>query len=174
MPEPQVEFINVRSIKAEAIGEPGSRSFRIIVKTSNSSALMWLEKEQLFQLAVAVNQLQGNSNVSDEAALFDSLMGEDRPETRVELRVGRLVIGYEENSNRFIIDVHDVDSEDEDGPTIRIWSNWDQLHEFADKALEVCAAGRPLCPLCSGPIDTTGHKCARANGHDVHRLSPND
>ena len=26
-------------------------------------------------------------------------------------------------------------------------------------------AGRPLCPLCGGPLDPRGHDCPRTNGH---------
>jgi hypothetical protein len=27
---------------------------------------------------------------------------------------------------------------------------------------------RPNCPVCSGPMDPTGHVCPRSNGHIVH------
>jgi hypothetical protein len=28
-------------------------------------------------------------------------------------------------------------------------------------------AGRPLCPLCGGPLDAKGHDCPRTNGHNA-------
>jgi uncharacterized repeat protein (TIGR03847 family) len=36
---------------------------------------------------------------------------------------------------------------------------------FTKRALAVVAAGRPPCPFCNGPLDTSGHICPRANGY---------
>ena len=51
------EFTNVTKLRSEAVGEPGSRTFRILVESGSSSAVIWIEKEQLFQLALAIQQL---------------------------------------------------------------------------------------------------------------------
>jgi uncharacterized repeat protein (TIGR03847 family) len=32
---------------------------------------------------------------------------------------------------------------------------------FAERALQLAAAGRPPCPNCGAPLETTGHRCAR-------------
>ena len=34
-----------------------------------------------------------------------------------------------------------------------------------ERARRVIAAGRPSCPLCSMPLDATGHVCPRQNGY---------
>ena len=52
-----LEFSEITSIEAESFGEPGKRTFRIVVSASNGSAIMWLEKEQLLQLALAIQEL---------------------------------------------------------------------------------------------------------------------
>jgi uncharacterized repeat protein (TIGR03847 family) len=36
---------------------------------------------------------------------------------------------------------------------------------FVARARRVVAAGRPSCPLCSLPLDPTGHVCPRQNGY---------
>ena len=36
---------------------------------------------------------------------------------------------------------------------------------FIARARRVIAAGRPSCPLCSMPLDATGHVCPRQNGY---------
>ena len=51
-----LEFSEITSIEAESFGEPGKRTFRIVVSASNGSAIMWLEKEQLLQLALAIQE----------------------------------------------------------------------------------------------------------------------
>ena len=87
-----------------------------------------------------------------------------------------MVLGHEGNSDRFVIDAYDagVEESEDAGPTVRLWGLRGQLRTFAAEALKVCAAGRPICPLCSEPVDSTGHKCARVNGHDVGPLTQQD
>ena len=176
MAPPQAEFNSMSSIRPEALGEPGKRTFRLLVEDAAGSAMIWLEKEQLFQLAMAITRLQ---------AILPS-SGEDEPQApsgegegagpHFEFTVGKMVLGHEGNSDRFVIDAYDAGEEEseDDAPTIRLWGVRGQLRTFAAEALKVCAAGRPICPLCSEPMDSTGHKCARVNGHDVRPLTQED
>ena len=57
MPSAKNEFTSVSRLRAEAFGEPGNRTFRIQVDSSSSTASIWIEKEQLFQLALAIQQM---------------------------------------------------------------------------------------------------------------------
>ena len=53
-------------------------------------------------------------------------------------------------------------------PDLRLWVNKQQADSFADQAMHVCAAGRPLCNLCGAPVDPPeegGHRCPRRNGN---------
>ena len=54
MDNPRYNLGLIDSIRAEAIGEPGQRRFRIIVSSGNLSADLWLEKTQLFRLSVVI------------------------------------------------------------------------------------------------------------------------
>ncbi len=171
MAYPRIEFTNVTSVRAEALGEPGQRTFRILVDDANGSALIWLEKEQLFQLAMAISQLQALLPSPGETGLGPIAAGVGGSEPYVEFKAGRLALGHEENSNRFVIEAHAVEGEDDEGASARIWIGWEQAKSFAEESIRVCAAGRPLCPLCMEPIDAAGHRCARTNGHDVHKLT---
>ena len=163
-------FNHVSSLRAEALGEPGRRTFRILVDSGNSSALLWLEKDQLFQLAMAVKQVL--ISMSGEPLGVDAEPGEPEASrsTYLEFMVSKLSLGFDGNNGRLVIDAHDAQSGDDDPATLRVWGNQDQFNEFADQAIRVCAAGRPLCPLCAQPINPDGHKCARSNGHGLHDL----
>lgn len=169
MGTPRNEFTNVTKLDPEALGEPGHRTFRIMVDGGNSSAVMWLEKEQLFQLALATQQLLGS--MEEEGQASPSMAPPDGPEvpTQLEFHVGKLVLGHDGSRGLFMIEAHDSEDEteeDEEGDAaVRVWANREQVKDFAEKALRVCAAGRPLCPLCHRPIDPEGHQCARVNGH---------
>src|SRR4030042_1588088 len=56
---PLLEFGRVNSREAEAIGEPGQRTFRLRVSSGQRTASLWLEKEQLQALALALMRLPG-------------------------------------------------------------------------------------------------------------------
>ena len=176
MTSPQAEFTSISSIKPEALGEPAERTFRLLVEDVAGSAMIWLEKEQLFQLAMAITRLQAILPSSGEADPQAPSAGDESSGPHLEFTVGKMVLGHEGNSDRFVIDGYDVGVEEseEAGPTIRLWGVRGQLRTFAAEALKVCAAGRPICPLCSEPMDSTGHKCARVNGHNVGHLTQDD
>ena len=159
------EFTNLTNLNAEALGEPGERTFRILVSGGNNSAIMWLEKEQLFQLALAVQQLLA-TNPDENDTTDEPLTGQEVTSfVTVDFKVGKLVLAHEDARSLFIIDAHAMEEDEETTPTVRVWANRNQAKGFADRALSVCAAGRPLCLLCGKPKDATGHKCPRVNGH---------
>ena len=168
--DPSVEFTKVTSLNVEALGEPGQRTFRILVNSGSSSAVIWLEKEQLLQLALAINRLLATVPEADSTSGAPP-QGREVPEsTQLDFKLGRMVLGHNESARKFVIDSHDVDSPEEGPATIRVWSERSQVKAFAEEALHVCAAGRPLCPFCGGPIDNTGHICPRTNGHQLAGL----
>ena len=144
--------------------------------------MIWMEKEsfpckQLFQLAMAITRLQAILPVVRQGGPPDPVLGEGESSgPHLEFTVGKMVLGHEGNSDRFVIDAYDagVEESEDAGPTVRLWGLRGQLRTFAAEALKVCASGRPICPLCSEPVDSTGHKCARVNGHDVGPLTQQD
>ena len=168
MATPKNEFTNISKLEAEAFGEPGKRTFRIHVDSASSSASLWIEKEQLFQLALAIQQMM--------AGIPESRVGDPDPPTdreapgltSLDFKVMKLVLGHVPGRGIFTIEAHD--EADEEDAAVRVWANRQQLEEFSEGALRVCAAGRPLCPLCGNSIDADGHRCARVNGHA--RLTP--
>ena len=165
MAEPKLEFTNLSRLNADAVGEPGKRTFRILADSDSSSAVLWLEKEHLYELAMGIQQLIGNL---PENAGADGHISHDREApglTRLEFRIGKLALGHDGNNGMFLIDAYDFEDANEEAATIRIWMDREQLERFSEEALQVCAAGRPICPLCDRPIDPTGHACPRVNGH---------
>ena len=172
MAKAKMEFTEVSSLLAEALGEPGQRTFRIVVGSSSGSAVIWLEKGQLLQLALAINQMTAALPIKAEEAPGQPQEAEPLIGPSLEFNAEKLALGHDGRAGKFIIDAYDSDSED-DTPTARIWGDKAQFGALSEEALRVCAAGRPLCPLCGGPMDPTGHKCARTNGHalqDVKEL----
>ena len=76
-----------------------------------------------------------------------------------------LGLAYDEGSGLFAVLAYDSDDAERDVATVACWASRKRAEELADAALAIVAAGRPICPLCDGPIDPEGHACARSNGH---------
>jgi uncharacterized repeat protein (TIGR03847 family) len=58
------------------------------------------------------------------------------------------------------------DDEFADGPDVlRVRLTGAQARAFVDRAQRVVAAGRPPCPFCGLPLDSSGHLCPRQNGY---------
>jgi uncharacterized repeat protein (TIGR03847 family) len=164
MVEAKIEFTRIFKLQPEAVGQPGKRTFRILADSESSTASLWLEKEQLMQLAVGVQQLL--TTLSEDTSTDRSPSDNEAPGlTRLDFRVGKLVFGHDGTNGYFIIDAHDLEDEDEDEATVRLWATRSQMATFAEEALKACAAGRPICPLCNRPMDPEGHECPRVNGH---------
>ena len=53
---------------------------------------------------------------------------------------------------------------DDESDVVRVHLRPAQALAFAQRALEVVAAGRPPCPFCGQPLNPEGHICARRNG----------
>ena len=49
-------FNEVRRLQADAVGEPGNRRFRLLVEDGHRAACLWLDKEQLQALGLAIDQ----------------------------------------------------------------------------------------------------------------------
>ncbi|MFQ5896467.1 MAG: DUF3090 family protein [Nitrospinota bacterium] len=160
----------VYALSAEAIGQPGKRTFRLLADSGQGEATLWLEKEQLLGLALAIHQVL--SSLGEESGPAPP-GGEEKAEgpagepAVVEFKIGRLSLGYDGERGRFEVWVHEegVAEDEEAQPTLAFQASRDMMQGLAGEALAVCSAGRPICPLCQGPIDPKGHLCPRANGH---------
>jgi uncharacterized repeat protein (TIGR03847 family) len=160
------DFGLIDAVKAEALGEPGERRFRLLLDGLGGSASLWLEKNQLFQLSVVIQQMLVTSSLQgtpeDHPHAGPGPSGQ-KPDS-MEFNVGNLSLGHDPDKDLFLIEAHDIE-DDEEEPLLGFWTSRTQLENLADEAQTVCAAGRPLCPLCSAPMGPEEHICPRSNGH---------
>ncbi len=162
------EFDAVRRLESDAVGTPGQRRFRVIVQDEAQTAFLWLEKEQLQALGLAVDQLltpvkavwnrTGEKPAREAGRPFDG-------RATIELQVGRLGLGFEEDTKTFILVAHDASSDPEDPPTFRCRCSRDQLSRLSESISAVTSGGRPRCPLCGSALDGGVHFCPGSNGH---------
>ncbi len=164
--EAKYRFGALSRITAEAIGEPGKRTFKLTLQSGAASAIVWLEKEQLLQLGTRIQEVLATLSAQEKTDAGDA------PEppwndriTNLDFKAAKLALGYDTASGNFLFLAHSLEEEDERTATISCWISLAQGEELGEKALRVCAAGRPQCALCGRPIDPEGHMCPRTNGH---------
>ncbi|MDE3074266.1 MAG: DUF3090 family protein [Chloroflexota bacterium] len=157
-------------ILADAVGEPGKRRFRILARNDFELANLWVEREQLQAMAMAVEKLLAQVPGAD--------VGEEDPDRppregaisfdlrpNVEFRVGQLALGYEEQHKLFLILAHDAESEPNTAPAFSCLVTRPQLQAFGFAVYALVAAGRPRCPICGLPEEGGRHDHAQSNGH---------
>ncbi len=160
------DFGTVDEIDAEAIGEPGHRTFRLLAERGPATASLWVEKEQLQALGMIIEQQLArlSRRRQTRAQPILSLASRFRGRATIDFKVGRLAVGYDERHETFTITAHEIDDPQEQGPAFTCSVTAPQVAALAAKIAEVVAAGRPRCPLCGAPIEGT-HICPLANGH---------
>jgi uncharacterized repeat protein (TIGR03847 family) len=167
MADAKYDFGIVDAVKPEAIGEPGQRRFRILLEGHGGSASLWLEKTQLFQLSMVIHQILAtlsSEKLSEEHPRSEPTHS-GREHTSMELDIGNLSVGHDPVRDLFIIEAYDREDDEEDEAILVFWASRLQVEGLANEAQALCAAGRPLCPLCSAPMGPETHICPKSNGH---------
>lgn len=162
------DFGRAELLEPEAIGEPGERVFRLRVMSGTENASLWLEKEQLAALTLAMRQLLEQADEEDEASEKPETVAPNRPfptEAEIDFKLGRLGIGYDERRRMVTIFAYAMDVDEDAPPTFACQVSLDQCVAFAERAESTINAGRPICILCGVAIENDGHKCLRRNGH---------
>ena len=171
-----MELGPVDRITADAVGEPGDRTFYIQARAGEELVTVIVEKQQVQLLAASVLELLEDAPATEPAA--DASMRLEEP-LFPRWRAGRLSIGFDEERELFMLEVEefqpeleDIDAEDpppmlpETEPeSIRIWASPAQMLALSRHGAEVAARGRPTCQFCGNPIDAEGHACPAMNGH---------
>jgi len=148
-----------------AVGAPGKRTFFLVIGDNGRWFRVWLEKQDLQALAMAVRELllklpfdASGSSVQDQEPSHKT---SGFPAAELELREASL--GFQDGHGVLVFTV-DVIGPKRDGlGSLRFCPTLAQLRQFAERAQKVYAAGRPLCPICGGPIDPSGHNCPGKN-----------
>jgi uncharacterized repeat protein (TIGR03847 family) len=167
------EMHPVSRITIEAVGSPGERVFLLQASQGTETLTLKLEKEQAQVLAHSIDQLLDELSErfprpisTMEEPLASELMLRDPLEPL--FAIGQMGLGYDESEDALVLVVQELTSEEEseNARIARFWATRGQMQAISRHALDVVAMGRPICPLCSRPIDPDGHFCPKSNGHD--------
>ena len=165
----------VDDLQVLTYGEPGQRTFNITVYSERGSAVVWLEKEQLyniaFSLANALERMDPDEEVSD-LSLPDI---PDGSEGDVDFKAARIAMQYDAGRKVFLfaaagvsMDQIEAEVEEPDPVILQFGFSHQQATFVARRGMEIVAAGRPICPYCHLAINAgEDHVCERRNGHDA-------
>jgi len=171
-----IDFGLVDAVDAEAIGQPGQRTFRLRARSGDSYAALWLEKEQLAQLGRLFSQL-----IADRSRQRGQPTGTVDPvgnfplQPEVDLHVARLGLDYDTDQEHVILLADDQSAlEHGASPAFRMEMSRDQAVHAMRVIETAVAGGRPLCALCHQPLEYEGqaHFCPGGNGHSKEMELP--
>jgi uncharacterized repeat protein (TIGR03847 family) len=174
----------VEKVGAEAIGQPGQRRFRLFAVVRDISIALWMEKEQLNNLSIALDrilaQLTEGRILRTEAQASAQPPPEGAPanfpaKPNYEFQVGQLRISYDDRRNLLVLtsvpleivmepgQEPQVILREEDSLSFRFTLH--QAQHLSSSITILVSSGRPVCPLCGTPLDGGPHACAKQNGH---------
>lgn len=174
----------VELIGTEAVGQPGQRRFRVFARGRRGSAIMWMEKEQLNSLSLALDQFlahltQGQVLRTEAQAGQISLppgMPANFPQPPdSDFQVAEMKISYEQDRSLFLLTSIPFELIMERGEIVQARINekgavtllftLEQAQRLSSTITLIVSAGRPVCPLCKTPLDGSPHACVKQNGH---------
>lgn len=174
----------IEILGAEAVGQPGQRRFRLFAMAHDISVTLWMEKDQLNNLSMALDrilaQLTEGRILRTEAQASPPPPPEGAPanfpaKPDFEFQVGQLRISYDERRNLLILisiplgivmepgQEPQVILREEDTLSFRF--TLQQAKHLTSSIAILVSSGRPVCPLCRAPLDGGPHACVKQNGH---------
>ena len=154
-----------------AVGEPGDRSVFLQARQGGARVSVGLEKVQVAALAARLDDLLDALDAPPEGPADH----EPLEEPVVELfRVGAMALAWDPANEAVVIEAQtptddgeylELPDDADDGPDLlRVRIAPHDARAFVRRAEALVASGRPACPFCGQPLDTTGHFCPRSNG----------
>jgi uncharacterized repeat protein (TIGR03847 family) len=166
------------------VGQPGERTFYIQARAGKHLVSVAMEKQQSAALAERIEEVldelmaEDGNPFSVPALTPEGLVDNDPLEQPIEeqFRAGAMGLGWDPTTAQLVIEafpIIEVDAEElevlemeelepEEVLVVRIPVG--TARAFAKRTREVVGAGRPICPLCSLPMDSDDHVCELPDG----------
>ena len=161
----------------DAIGKPGQRTFFLRGESSKKSITLIYEKVQLQSLILEIVRFFDHLHAHfpylsvENGSYIESQMRIEPPLDPL-FRIATLKLSYKKETDLICLTVTEqlfiqeqTAEDEEDARTVKYWCSRDQISQFLNWSMEVINRGRPICPLCSQPIEPEGHLCPKKNGH---------
>src|SRR5437667_12903835 len=97
---------------ADAVGQPGQRRFRLFAQNRRGSAVVWMEKEQLNSLSLAIDRFLALIT-EGQVLRTEAVAGKPPPppgmpadfprQPTYDIQVGQMRLNYDEGSEMFML-----------------------------------------------------------------------
>lgn len=180
MPRRRFIFDSPDRFVAEALGQPGHRTFYLQAAQGSRIVTVALEKTQVAvlaeRLAELLREVEGRGGRMPPGTDASPSRGLDEPFVEA-FRVGGMTLSWDGSSEVVVVEAREIVAEDAaevddeaaddvDGPDLlRVRLSPPAARGFIARATAVLGAGRPPCPLCGLPLNPEGHICPRRNGY---------
>lgn len=147
------DFQHLDRLEPEALGEPGQRTFRLLVENNAGLAVLWAEKQHLQGLATAIDQLleaTPDPTRHDDAAPTNTRAG---VKTTLMMRASRFELGMDRREGGYVLQAYDVELPQGAPAIFTCRPTRDMLAALTTAIMSLAAAGRPRCPICGQPIE---------------------
>ena len=166
--EERYQYDQVTLLSPFAVGVAGKRTFFLAVGEKDKWLRLWMEKEHLETLSLGIEQLLftlSQEGITIPRTAKSPSLSDDSPSglPSAELEIVQMTLGYEEGKAAIEFLVQASGSREQDPSQVHCLATLTQIRELRSRVARICAAGRPLCSLCGGPIDPAGHNCPRLN-----------
>jgi uncharacterized repeat protein (TIGR03847 family) len=164
---PSFDFDAPDHFTAGAVGGPGARVFYLQAREGRRVVTLKAEKEQVRALGEYLAGLLAQLPPTTETADAKAELLEPVDAVWAVASIG---LGYDEARERVVVVANEEVEEDSgaEAATARFHITRAQAAAFVERASALMKGGRPTCPMCSQPMDATGHACPRSNGHVTH------
>jgi uncharacterized repeat protein (TIGR03847 family) len=171
---------HVDRITADAVGEPGLRTFYLQARRGDELVTIVVEKQQVQLLATSILELLSDLELETGVGPDDDQMRLEEP-VDPRWRAGKLSIGYDHDRELFVLEIEEFvpeaeDAEEEIVPrsafgsepeTVQLTATREQMFALSRHGAAVVERGRPTCQFCGNPMDPEGHACPAMNGHST-------
>jgi uncharacterized repeat protein (TIGR03847 family) len=162
------QYDEVTTLSALTVGQPGKRTFFLGIGQQGTWLRVWLEKEQLQAMAMAIRQLlfalsqQSPSAVgANDVTIPDGGVPSGLPSA--ELEIAEMALGFDGGMATMSVSAHGTGPRKDEQTVVDCRVSLGLLRQLGRQADASCAAGRPRCLVCGGPIDPSGHVCPGSN-----------
>ena len=176
MPTIVHEFAWPDRVVVGTVGQPGSRTFYLQVRTGAQIVSIALEKQQSALLAEKIDEIldqliayEGNPFSVPTSTPIELVDNDPLEPVDEEFRTGSMSLGWDPTTVQIVLEAFPLVDEDdvellevalvEPAEMLLVRMPVGTARAFATRTHEVVGAGRPICPLCGHPVDADGHTC---------------
>ncbi|HVM11350.1 MAG TPA: DUF3090 family protein [Actinomycetota bacterium] len=162
-----IEIDPVERIGSAPAPPPAEGDYVLQARGAGATMTLLVDRSQLELLSASIVSMLSGERLTGQD---DALRAADVRDDHVDWRVGRILLGFDEDRRLFFLDAEELADDEADRPpaSVRLWVEPRQMLALAEQASELLAQGLSRCQLCGNARDPAEHVCPALNGQSGH------